>query len=192
MFATLSNERDRPSLAFPRATAVTDVLEAFGWTGSRQNALTDRETEPNVLQPGTIANGVFTSWMTSVSNESELANLAVNAKNEDSLVESIFLRFLSRLPNDSEADEFKAVLDDGFDSRIRSPGEVIPVVDPTPLGRVSWSNHLSEEANRIKIEMERRARDGDPADPRLNPDWRMRFEDVVWSVVNSPEFVWVP
>lgn len=192
MFATLSNERDRPSLAFPRATAVTDVLEAFGWTGSRQNALTDREAEPNVLQPGTIANGVFTSWMTSVSNESELANLAVDAKNADFLVESVFLRFLSRLPNDSEADEFNAILEEGFDSRVRSPGEVIPVADPTPLGRVSWSNHLSEEANRIKIEMERRARDGDPADPRLNADWRMRFEDVVWSVVNSPEFVWVP
>lgn len=192
MFATLSNERDRPSLAFPRATAVTDVLEAFGWTGSRQNALTDREAEPNVLQPGTIANGVFTSWMTSVSNESELANLAVDAKNADALVESVFLRFLSRLPNDSEADEFNAILEEGFDSRVRSPGEIIPVADPTPLGRVSWSNHLSEEANRIKIEMERRARDGDPADPRLNADWRMRFEDVVWSVVNSPEFVWVP
>ncbi len=28
-FSTLSNERDRPSLALPRAQAVTDVLEAF-------------------------------------------------------------------------------------------------------------------------------------------------------------------
>ena len=30
MFTELSNERDRPSLALPRAQAVTDVLQAFG------------------------------------------------------------------------------------------------------------------------------------------------------------------
>src|SRR5204862_3879882 len=31
MFASLSNERDRPSISLPRAQAVVDVLEAFGW-----------------------------------------------------------------------------------------------------------------------------------------------------------------
>jgi hypothetical protein len=51
---------------------------------------------------------------------------------------------------------------------------------------------LSPEANVIKIEMERRAREGDAPDPRLVPQWREAYEDVVWSMINSPEFVFVP
>ena len=42
------------------------------------------------------------------------------------------------------------------------------------------------------LELERRARMGPPADPRLRAEWREVYEDVVWSVVNSREFVWVP
>ncbi|MGV3484527.1 MAG: DUF1553 domain-containing protein [Planctomycetaceae bacterium] len=192
MFATLSNERDRPSLAFPRATAVVDLLEAFGWTGSRQSVINERDIQPNVLQPGTIANGVFASWMTAASADSDLAELAIRADDVPSLVKSIYLRFLSRLPSEQETSEIEAVLSDGFDTRVRSPGEVIPVVKPPMLGRVSWSNHLAEEANSIKIEMEKRAVQGDAPDPRLRSDWRMKFEDVVWALVNSPEFVWIP
>ena len=33
------------------------MLEAFGWTGSRQNPRTDRESDANVLQPGVLAAG---------------------------------------------------------------------------------------------------------------------------------------
>ena len=73
MFATLSNERDRPSLSLPRAQAVTDVLEAFGWTGSRQNPRTDREADPNVLQPGVLGNSLVSVWITRASEGSELA-----------------------------------------------------------------------------------------------------------------------
>jgi hypothetical protein len=40
--------------------------------------------------------------------------------------------------------------------------------------------------------MEHRARAGEPPDPRLDPAWREALEDVVWGVINSPEFVWVP
>ncbi|GAA5510610.1 DUF1553 domain-containing protein [Novipirellula caenicola] len=192
MFATLSNERDRPSLAFPRATAVVDVLEAFGWTGSRQSAINERDVEPNVLQPGAIANGVFASWIASASNASELAELAVTRQSPSSLLDSIYLRFLTRLPTEAERQTFEPVLANGFDSRLVPQSEQSEPVYPPMLGRVSWSNHLAAEANRIKIELEQRAREGDPADPRLVPEWRERYEDVVWAVFNSPEFVWIP
>ncbi len=192
MFATLSNERDRPSLAFPRATAVIDVLTAFGWTGSRQSAINEREVEANVLQPGAIANGVFASWITSASDRSELADLAVTATTPQLLLESLYLRFLTRMPSSAEREAFEPVLADGFDSRRIPVNEIHEPVYPPMLGRVSWSNHLAAEANRIKIELEQRAREGDPADPRIVPAWRERYEDVVWSVFNSPEFVWVP
>lgn len=191
-FATLSNERDRPSLALPRAQAVTDVLEAFGWNGSRQNAITDRDADPNVLQPGILANGVMASWITRASIDSELANLAVKAGSVDELVETLFLRFLSRQPSDKERGHYRQTLSAGFDNRLLPSEEVVRPAPFEPLSHVSWRNHLRSEANLIKIEMERRARVGDPADPRLRTPWREAYEDVVWSLINSPEYVWVP
>ena len=39
-FASLSNERDRPALAMPRAQSIIDVLLTFGWRDSRQDPIT--------------------------------------------------------------------------------------------------------------------------------------------------------
>lgn len=192
MFSTLSNERDRPSLSLPRAQAVTDVLEAFGWTGSRQNPRTDRETEPNVLQPGVLANSIVSVWVTRASEGSALANLAVEAKSPDELVDTVFLRFLSRLPSAQERAPFAKVLATGFKERIVPASEVKPSPPLSRLSKVSWSNHLRPEATTIKLEMERRARTGSLPDPRLRLQWRETYEDFVWSLINSREFVWLP
>ena len=77
MFASLTNERDRPSLSLPRAQCVTDVLEAFGWSGARQAPRTDRETAPNVLQPGVLENSTLSVSLTRASYLSSLAELAL-------------------------------------------------------------------------------------------------------------------
>ena len=37
-----------------------------------------------------------------------------------------------------------------------------------------------------------RYRAGPPGDPRLRPQWRELYEDFVWSLVNTREFVWLP
>ena len=190
MFAGLSNERDRPSLSLPRAQAVTDVLEAFGWTGTRQNPRTDRETDPNVLQPGVLANSLVTKWVTRLSTGSELSRMARDAASPEALVESVFLRFLTRLPTPAERSRFTAALTPGFDERL-----LIPPTAPAPLpplNKISWSSHLRPEATEIKMEMERRARAGDPADPQFAAPWRETCEDFVWAIINSPEFVWMP
>jgi len=57
---------------------------------------------------------------------------------------------------------------------------------------VSWSNHLNPEATRIKQELEKEVRVGDIPTERLRPEWRERMEDVLWALVNTPEFVFVP
>ena len=41
------------------------------------------------------------------------------------------------------------------------------------------------------MELEKRARAGPPADPRLRPAWREQMEDAVWSLINTREFVWL-
>jgi hypothetical protein len=57
---------------------------------------------------------------------------------------------------------------------------------------VTFTNHLQAEANTLIAEVERRVHAGPPPDPRLAAEWREVFEDTVWSLVNLPEFVWVP
>lgn len=192
MFASLSNERDRPSLSLPRAQAVVDVLEAFGWTGSRQSPRTDREASPNVLQPGVLANSTVSVWITRASYRSELAKLALEAPSPEALVDSIFVRFLTRRPTSEERAPFVAALAEGFDQRKVPTAEVVFPLPPPPLAPVTWSNHLVSEANSIQIEAERRSRLGPPIDPRLIPAWREVYEDLVWSVINTREFVWLP
>ena len=191
-FAEISNERDRPSLALPRAQAILDVLSAFGWTGSRQFAINRRETAPNVLQPGVISNGVMAGWIASVSEGSQLAQLAHDSQSPEQLVDSLLLRFLTRLPTESEREQAVKLLSMGFQSRQVPASMQQKLARPQPLSTVSWTNHLRAEANEIMIEQQRRARLGDPPDPALQPQWREAYEDVVWSLMNSPEFLWIP
>lgn len=192
MFASLANERDRPTLSLSRARAVADVLEAFGWTGSRQNPRSDRETSPNVLQPGVLANSTASILLTRAAVGSGLADAAVNAATPEELVDTLFLRYLTRLPTDSERAPMVSALAADFAKRLVPPAEQKLPEPLERLPKVTWSNHLRAEANTIALEMERRARLGPPADPRLRPEWREVYEDVVWSIVNIREFVWVP
>ncbi|MDA1230073.1 MAG: DUF1553 domain-containing protein, partial [Planctomycetota bacterium] len=192
MLASLANERDRPSLGLPRARAITDIMEAFGWTGSRQNPRTHRETAANVLQPGVLANSTASILLTRASTGSGLAEMAIQAKSPEQLVDSIFLRYLSRFPGESERTLLAAELAAGFDERLLSSTETTAIVPLDPLPKVTWSNHLSPESTTIALQLEQRAGSGSPPEPRLSPEWREVYEDVVWSVVNISEFVWVP
>lgn len=192
MFADLKNERDRPSLSLPRARSVVDVLEAFGWTGSRQKPIHERETAPNVLQPGVLANSTLASSLTRASLHSEMAELALQAQSPEELAKDLFLRFLTREPSPEELSIFSAALAEGFSTRIVPENEVVMPEPLKPLPQVSWFNHLRPEANEIQIEIERRVQQGPPADPRLQTAWREVFEDILWSLINHREFAWVP
>ncbi len=191
-FASLSNERDRPSLALPRAQAVSDVLQAFGWSPSRAAPVHRREQAPDVLQPGVLANSTLSSWVSQAADGSDLADLAVHAQSPEALVESLYLRFLGRRPEPGERSTAVNVLADGFGERLVPDAEIVRPIPPDPLRRVSWTNHLNKEANAIKLVAEQRARAGDPGDPRLRVGWRERYEDLIWALINSPEFVWLP
>lgn len=191
MFVSLSNERDRPSLTLPLAATVCDVMETFGWSAARQTPKTDREASPSVRQPGVLANGALTVWLTRASYQSPLADLAVSAKSPQELVESVFLRFLSREPSARERAIFVDALASGFADRLTPASEIKPPAPDELLPRVTWANHLRSESNLIQQEWERRARRGPPPDPRLRNDWREVYEDFVWSVVNQREFVWM-
>ncbi|MBC8352795.1 MAG: DUF1553 domain-containing protein [Planctomycetes bacterium] len=192
MFASLNNERDRPSLSLPRARMTADVLEAFGWTGSRQRPIIERDGDPNVLQPGVLANGTLSMTLTRASYGSELAQLAVDSQSPQLLTEAVFLRVLSRRPNSDELSTFSNALAERFDARLIPADQIILPPSLAALPRVTWFNHLQSEANTIQQEVERRVRQGPAPDPRLRAEWREVYEDAVWSLINHSEFVWMP
>ena len=163
---------------------------SFGWRESRQDPISQRNAEPTVLQPAVLANGLVGRRITTLSEDSQLTKLALQKESPQALVDAIFTRLLSRAPSADERLLFVELLEDGFADRIRQV-EVTQASRPK-RNAVSWSNHLSAEATQIKLELERLARAGDPPSPRLDPNWRERAEDMVWALVNSPEFVFVP
>jgi hypothetical protein len=192
MFASLNNERDRPSLALPRAQTVVNVLEAFGWNGSRQKPIFARDTEPNMLQPGILENGILTQSLSRASWQSELANLAVETPSAEALLEQLFLRFLSRPPLPSERDSFLPDLKSGFENRLTPPDRIVEPTPLEPLRLVTWLNHVISDANTIQQENENRVQQGPSPDPRLRPEWRELYEDLIWTLINHRDFVWAP
>jgi hypothetical protein len=191
-FTSLSNERDRPSLAMPFTQDFVSLLKSFGWRAARQAPLTIRDDTPTILQPSSLANGTVGRRITRLSDNSSLTELALEKQTTVQLVDRIFLQMLTRKPSDEERELFVGLLHESYDQRIIN-------VDPKLVVRrfkrptgVAWSNHLSEEANRIKIAMERLVSQGDPPSVQLQTDWRERMEDMVWALMNSPEFVFVP
>jgi hypothetical protein len=191
MLTSLSNERDRPSLTLPRLQAVADVMSALGWRGARQDPASVRETAPNALQPAILANGLMTGWLTRLSDDHGLTELALRPQSVESLIEELFLRLLTRQPNSEEVKRYAAYLTEGFTERIVASPELKPPPHVTPHF-VTWSNHLLPESNTAKQEMEAAARRGDPPTLRLDPDWRRRCEDVIWALINSPEMLYRP
>ena len=107
-------------------------------------------------------------------------------------METIFLRFLTRQPTQAEQAQFLPLIQEGFESRIIPKQQRVPIPWPKKIPAVSWSNHLSPEANSIMVELEQRAREGEPAPNALETNWRERTEDVLWALINTPELLFVP
>jgi len=193
MLTSTSNERDRPSLALPRIQAVTDVLEAFGWRGARQNALSVRESGANIIQPAILSNGTMGKWLTVLSDDHGITELALESCCVSGLVEGLYLQLLTRLPTADERATHEAYLAEGFETRVvKSPLVASQTAVRTRPLYVSWSNHLDPEATVLRQKEAALAREGDAPTARLDPAWRARLEDVLWSLLNAPEWMFAP
>ncbi|TLD69527.1 DUF1553 domain-containing protein [Phragmitibacter flavus] len=188
-----SNERDRPSLALPRIQAINDVLQAFGWRGSRQDPLSTRDLSPSALQPAILSNGTMAIWLTRLSDDHGITQLALKDQSVEQLIDTLFLQLLTRKPTAEERETYIDYLSQGYDTRIFTGS--IPVAQPKerrPEKYVTWTNHLDAEANVLRQQQEVAARKGDPPTNRLTPEWRLRMEDTLWALLNAPETVFAP
>lgn len=194
MLTSTSNERDRPSLSLPRIQAVASLMETFGWRGARQDPIHVRETDANVLQPAVLANGTVGVWLTRLSDRHGATKLALEAQSPEELVDRLFLGLLTRHPSALERERYVAMLGEGFETRVVPEAErpAEPKTKREPVRFVSWSNHLDGPANELATKKEEQARRGDPPTKALNEDWRGRMEDVLWAMLNAPEWIHTP
>lgn len=192
MLASTSNERDRPSLTLPRIQAVCTVLEAFGWRGARQDPISIRDQAPNTLQPAIISNGTMGHWLTVLSDDHGITKLALEDQSLDRFIERLFLRLLTRKPTSLELEEARALLSPGYEQRI-VPASQIQTPPPAKERKrpyyFTWSNHLDGLANTLGIQAEETARRGDPPTQKLEAEWRQRLEDLLWTLLNKPDWL---
>ncbi len=187
----LSNERDRPALALPIAQSLIDVMTAYGWRQSRQNPVTTRDDAASPIQSLILANGIVGTRIVRLSDDSAITALCLRDEPLDQLINETFLRVLSRPPSAKEARTLRDLLQPYYAARkVKNAGMTESAMKTD--NRVSWSNHLSAEATLIRMDEERKLRMGDQPTKRLTPEFRERFEDTMWAMVNSPEFVVVP
>jgi len=143
------------------------------------------------IQTLILANGIMGTRMVRLSDDSAFTELASRDLPLDKMIEETFLRVLSRPPLAEESRTFGALLKPYFAHRVVRNAPAAGSMMKTD-SRVSWSNHLSSEATVIRMEEERKLRMGDAPTNRLTPEFRERYEDTLWAMVNSPEFVMVP
>ncbi|MBM3793630.1 MAG: DUF1553 domain-containing protein [Acidobacteria bacterium] len=187
----LSNERDRPALALPIAQALVDMMTAYGWRQSRQSAATTRDDASSPMQALILANGVLGTRIVRLSDDGAFTELALKDQPVERLVNESFLRVLSRPATAEETRAMTALLNPVYASRkVAGAGSSYAALKSD--NRVSWSNHLSAEATLIRMEEERRMRMGAEPTKRLTKEFRERFEDSLWAMLNSPEFVLMP
>lgn len=191
-FTSLSNERDRPALALPVAQSFVDFLSTFGWRDARPDPLTVRDDAPNVLQPLQMANGMSINRIAQLSDDSVLTEICLKEQPLPEMIEAIHLRLLSRRPTEGETALFVELLQPGYEKRIIAGAKIPGDHGGARRTAVSWANHLNAEATRIKLQLEEAARWGDVPTQRLREDWRERAEDMIWALINSPEYVFIP
>ncbi|MCZ6672215.1 MAG: DUF1553 domain-containing protein [Verrucomicrobia bacterium] len=191
-FTSLSNERDRPSLTLPHAQVYVDVLEAYGWNGSRQNPIHNRDHEMNVLQPAALANGIMSQRLTRLSDDHPLTELVMETRGVGELVDILFLKTLGRPPGKNEKRTYTSLLRDGYDHRIIPESEWSPAPEPHRYPYVTWSNHLKSEASDVKNSIARDIEAGEPPTRYLRTAWRKNLEDGLWALINSPEMIFIP
>ena len=183
------SERDRPSLTFPAADSLNELLAAFGWRPQRQEPVPHRQPQNTALTPMQLANGVAAARLLDADWQAAIVEDAVAAESPEALADRLSLRFLSRPAMDAERGRLASLLSPGFADRVTGESDAPP---PLYRRRVSWATHFGMQSDPHVVARRKAWEAGDPPTRRLTDDFRQRLEDAAWVLVNSPEFVWMP
>jgi prophage tail gpP-like protein len=127
-----------------------------------------------------------------MSDDHGITDIALKAQSVDELIDTLFLKLLTRKPSAQEHELYTQHLSAGFNTRHSKPQP--PSSKPTRAREkyVSWSNHLDGEATTVRMAQEAAARQGEAPTEKLDAQWRTRMEDVLWAMLNAPEWAFSP
>jgi len=189
-FAALPNERDRPALGMPVNQTIVDVMTTFGWKGSRQQPRTDRDETTTALQPLMLFNGIMSQRIARLSDQSAITDLCLEEQTVSELIDQLFLTVLSRHSDATEQTHFHNFIEPVFEHR-RTGAPARPFV-PLSSFQPDWRKHLEPEQTRLMLDAQQRVASGEAPTRRLTGEFRERIEDILWALINSPEFVVIP
>ena len=182
---TLSNEEDNAILARPLLQEIITAGIAFGWRDQRPDPRTTRDADANALQPLTLANGTLVHRLVRLTDVSFYTQIALSDIGLAELTDYLFLNTLSRMPEPRERALVKSRLGPVWAERRigGASGAGGPrSEEPIPLVR----DMLDTYAYLAK------ARQAEPPARGLTAQYRARFEELLWVLMNSPEFLFVP
>ena len=133
-------------------------------------------------------------WLTRLSEDHGTTALVMEEQPVEALVDRLYLRLLTRKPTKAEKDKYVSYLSSGYEDRVIPEAErkQPETMKRKPERYVSWSNHLDPGANELAVVKEIAGRAGDPYTNALREDWRNRMEDVLWAMLNAPEWIYTP
>ena len=125
-----------------------------------------------------------------LSEQSAITELCLQEVPLRTLVDRLFLTVLGRRPDNEERRKFEDFLRPGYPQR--STGKAARPIEPLSTFQPDWRKHLEAEQTRLMLKAEHRVARGEQPTVRLTIDFRKRVEDVLWALINSPEFVVIP
>ena len=183
---SLSNEEDVAVLAKPLLQEIITLAKAFGWRDQRPNPVSVRNDDPHALQPLAMANGELMHRLVRFTDRSYFTELSKRAATLDQYGERLFLNTLSRLPTDREKKWLRSELGSVWKRRLVPPGRQEKRKVESRVKEVTITDAIAAHEYIMQV------RQGEPATTALTPSFRRMAEKVLWAVLNSPEFIFLP
>ena len=183
---SLSNEEDVAVLAKPLLQEIITLAKAFGWRDQRPNPLSVRNDDPHALQPLALANGDLMHRLVKLTDRSYYTELSREAGTLDQYGNRLFLNTLSRPPTEREKSWLRNELGALWSRRL-VPRELREARrEEAGVEAVTVTDSIAAHQYIMRV------RQGEPATTALTPAWRRNAEKVLWAVLNSPEFIFLP
>ena len=183
---SLSNEEDVAVLAKPLLQEIITLAKAFGWRDQRPDPVSVRNDDPHALQPLAMANGELMHRLVKFTDRSYFTELSKRAATLDQYGEQLFLNTLSRLPSDGERDWLRNELGAVWGRRLVPPELRETRKEESRVREVTITDSIAAHEYIMQV------RQGEPATAALTPSFRRQAEKVLWAVLNSPEFIFLP
>jgi len=183
---SLSNEEDVAVLAKPLLQEIITLAKAFGWRDQRPNPVSVRNDDPHALQPLAMANGELMHRLVKLTDRSYYTDLSRRTETLDQYGERLFLNTLSRRPTQREKSWLRSELGADWGQRLIPPELQKKRKEESRVEEVTITDSIAAH------EYIRQVRRGEPATAALTPSFRRKTEKILWAILNSPEFIFLP